>query len=247
MPACTHCAQDCALPLPHPPPQVLPAVNVALDGGSPALGEAALALVRDVAGAVDPSALVPALPALLPRLLRCMAAQAREMVVMADEALAALLAHAPPDACVPLLAAHLPAPGTPPAAAAEDGALVHAAVRSVARVVARLRPEALATVLEPALLPGLRAAYCSPLAEVRKATVDCLVAMWLVRLVRCKACEGCAAAPPRWLTCSHHAHTQVLGDVLVPHLQQLSASQLKLLELYHARARGDGVPARGDA
>jgi CLIP-associating protein 1/2 len=58
--------------------------------------------------------------------------------------------------------------------------VLHAAIRGLRRVVVRMQPAGLAAHLQPVLMPGLCAAYRSPLADVRKATVDCLVGIWQV-------------------------------------------------------------------
>lgn len=165
--------------------QIMDALCAALDGGSPAQRDAALMLARDLAAAAQPSLFLPSLPALLPRLLNCAAEQgAREVAVAADEALEQLLARLPPQSCLGLLAPCLPAPGSQLGTDRQAGAQLHAAMRSLQRVVCRMQPAGLAAHLQPLLLPGLCAAYSSPLADVRKATVDCLVAIWLVRLSR---------------------------------------------------------------
>lgn len=65
-----------------------------------------------------------------------------------------------------------------------EGAVLYAALKGLRRTVARLAAVAegisLAEELLPRLVPGLCTSYCSPIADVRKATVDCLVALWLV-------------------------------------------------------------------
>lgn len=150
-------------------------------------------LTRDLAAAAQPSLFLPALPALLPRLLAAAAEQeAREVAVAADEALKALLSRAPPQSCLGLLAPQLPAPG---ATLSEDrgvSAELHAAIRSLRRVAGRMQPAGLGAHLQPLLVPGLCAAYNSPLADVRKAAVDCLVTIWQVGLVWGTGCVVCA-------------------------------------------------------
>ncbi|KAL4451390.1 hypothetical protein ABPG77_009462 [Micractinium sp. CCAP 211/92] len=194
--------------------QVTGALCAALDSGCPVQRDAALMLARDLAAAAQPSLFLPCLPALLPRLLACAAEQsAREVAVAADEALEQLLAHLPPTSCLGLLAPLLPAPASQLSIDRQAGGLLHAAVRSLQRVVSRMQPAGLAAHLEPLLAPGLCAAYCSPLADVRKATVDCLVAIWLV-----------------------------VGEALKPHLEPLSTSQMKLLGIYLDKARRGGQP-----
>ncbi|KAL4420688.1 hypothetical protein ABPG75_010344 [Micractinium tetrahymenae] len=193
--------------------QINGAVCAALDGGSPVQRDAALMLARDLAAAAQPSLFLPCLPALLPRLLDCAAEQgAREVAAAADEALEQLLARLPPQSCLGLLAPRLPAPGSQLGTDRQAGARLHAAVRSLQRVVCRMQPAGLTAHLQPLLLPGLCAAYCSPLADVRKSTVDCLVAIWLV-----------------------------VGDALRPHLEPLSASQMRLLGIYLEKARAAGA------
>lgn len=153
----------------------------ALDSGSPVVRDAGLMLVRDLAAAAQPSLFLPALPALLPRLLACAAEQdAREVAATADEALEQLLQRAPPQTCLGLLVTHLPTAAAALPVDRQAGGELHAVVRSLRRVVARMQPAGLAAHLHPLLLPGLCVAYGSPLADVRKATVDCLVAVWQV-------------------------------------------------------------------
>ena len=156
--------------------------------------DAGLMLARDLAAAVQPSLLLPALPALLPRLLACAAEQeAREVALAADEALERLLQRAPPQACLGLLAEQLPPAGAALPVDRRAGAELYAAVRGLRRVVARMQPAGLSAHLQPLLVPGLCAAYSSPLCDVRKATVDCLVAIWQVG-GGCSLCRGVPAA-----------------------------------------------------
>lgn len=164
------------------PVQITCALCAALDSGGPVQRDAALMLARDLTAAAQPSLFLPCLPALLPLLLDCAAEQgSREVAVAADEALEQLLVRLPPQSCLGLLAPRLPAPGCQLGTDRQAGAQLHATVRSLQRVACRMQPAGLAAHLQPLLLPGLCAAYCSPLADVRKATVDCLVTIWLVR------------------------------------------------------------------
>lgn len=203
-------------------------------------------LVRDLAGAAQPSLFIPLLPALLPRLLGAAAEQeVREVAAAADEALEALLARSPPQSCLGLLAPHLPAPGAALAVDRAAGARLHAAIRGLHRVARRMQPAGLGAHLQPALVPGLCAAYSSPLSDVRKATVDCLVAICQVRVVmrlHCAlvhawllhqtACQ-CAHTPRR-----HSSPVQVVGEAtLRPHLAPLTASQRRLLDIFIERAQ----------
>ncbi|PSC71695.1 CLIP-associated -like isoform A [Micractinium conductrix] len=195
--------------------QVAVSLCAALDSGSAVVREAGLMLARDLSAATQPSLFLPALSALLPRMLGCAAEhEAREVALAAHEALDTLLSRAPPQSCLGLLAPRLPPAGVPPSAAPQEGAALHAAIRGLRRVAARMQPAGLAAHLQPQLVPGLCAAFASPFADVRKATVDCLVAIW-----------------------------QVVGDVLRPHLEPLSASQLKLLTIYRDKARAAGAGA----
>ena len=204
------------------------AVCSALDSCSPtALRESAITLVRDLvaaAGSTQPSLFLPTLPALLPALLACAAEeeqdlQLRELALAADEALEQLLHITPPQSSLALLAPRLPAAGEVAMAAAaaqvdhrHQGFALVAAIRSLRRVVARMQPAGLSAHLQPLLMPGLCAAYCFPLADVRKAAVDCLVAVW-----------------------------RVVGDAVKPHLQPLTSSQMKLLEIYNAQVTASGA------
>jgi hypothetical protein len=161
--------------------QVITALCAALGSSSAVVRDAGLMLTRDLAAAALPSLFLPALPALLPRLLACAAEQEeREVAVAADEALEQLLQRAPPQTCLGLLAPRLPAAGAPLSADRQQRAELHAAIRGLRRVVVRMQPAGLAAHLQPVLMPGLCAAYRSPLADVRKATVDCLVGIWQV-------------------------------------------------------------------
>ena len=158
--------------------QVITALCAALGSSSAVVRDAGLMLTRDLAAAALPSLF---LPALLPRLLACAAEQEeREVAVAADEVLEQLLQRAPPQTCLGLLAPRLPAAGAPLSADRQQGAELHAAIRGLRRVVVRMQPAGLAAHLQPVLMPGLCAAYRSPLADVRKATVDCLVGIWQV-------------------------------------------------------------------
>ena len=81
-----------------------------------------------------------------------------------------------------------------------------APVRCVGGVVARMSAEALRDVA-PEIVPGLVEAFNSTSADVRKAVVDALVAMY-----------------------------DALGDWLLPRLAGLTAAQQKLLTIYINRA-----------
>lgn len=166
------------------PRQVVEALCAALASSSPlVVRDAGLMAARDLAAAAQPSLFLPALPLLLPHLLACASEQeARELAAAADEALDVLLARAPPQSCLGLLVQHLPPAGGPPAVERRRSAHLHAVLRCLRRVVGRMQPAGLAAHLQPQLLPGLCATFGSPLADVRKATVDCLVAVWQVRL-----------------------------------------------------------------
>lgn len=192
--------------------QILAAAFVGLDSGSGPLEEAAALLVRDLAAALPPALFEPATPALLPRLLACAArAEAREVAVAADEALDALLRRVDPEPCLALLAPRLPAESVPQPTEASLMEPQRAAVRSLRRVLLRLPPPAVVARLD-SLVPSLRAAYGSQFTEMRKAVVDCLVAVCLA--------VGKAAAEP--------------------HLAPLSASQRRLLDVYVQRAADAG-------
>ncbi len=255
------------------------AVCTALAGGSPVVvRDAGLMAARDLAAAAQPSLFLPSLPVLLPHLLACAAEQeARELAAAADEALEVLLARAPPQSCLGLLVQHLPSAGAPPAMERRRSAHLHAVLRCLRRVVARMQPAGLAAHLQPQLLPGLCATFGSPLADVRKATVDCLVAVWQVCFFFGRDLAGSIAFGQGWQaahaersvltsTTVHHvcckcmvhssprwdgtqpdpptyplAHAQVVGDALQPHLEPLSASQLKLLHIYIDKSRPQGA------
>lgn len=161
--------------------QVMAAVCAALGSTSLVLRDTGLMLARDLAAAVLPSLFLPTLPLLLPMLLACAAEQeAREIVLAADEALEALLLRAPPQSCLGVLAPRLPAIGDSLSTDRQQGAELHATIRSLRRVVVHMQPAGLSAHLQPLLLPGLCTTYRSPLTDVRKATVDCLISIWLV-------------------------------------------------------------------
>ena len=82
-----------------------------------------------------------------------------------------------------LLAQRLPQHGAPLTADPHEGGLLYGALKNIKRVVQRLGAEEASRALSPCLVPGLCVAYCSPIADVRKATVDCLVTLSLVSLV----------------------------------------------------------------
>lgn len=222
-------------------------------------------LARDLSAATQPSLFLPALSALLPRMLGCAAEhEAREVALAAHEALDTLLSRAPPQSCLGLLAPRLPPAGVPPSAAPQEGAALQAAIRGLRRVAARMQPAGLAAHLQPQLVPGLCAAFASPFADVRKATVDCLVAIWQVGVKGLEAADDSCGRhsffallpwipldtptpgsqpmcpPPTSLPLDL---SQVVGDVLRPHLEPLSASQLKLLTIYRDKARAAGAGA----
>lgn len=167
--------------------QVMEALCAALAGSSPlVVRDAGLMAARDLAAAAQPSLFLPSLPLLLPHLLACAAEQeARELAAAADEALEALLSRAPPQSCLGLLVQHLLPSGAPLAVERRRSAHLHVVLRCLRRVVARMQPAGLAAHLQPQLLPGLCATFGSPLADVRKATVDCLVAVWQVGISAC--------------------------------------------------------------
>lgn len=193
---------------PHCFDALLAGVCNALSNPSPVLREAGLLLARDLGAAAHLPLLQPALPSLLGQLLACAADQlAGEVALAADEALEALLLRAPPQGCLEVLLPRLPSLSDQLSTDRQQGAELLAALRSVRRVAARTQPAVLSAHLQPLLMPRLCIAYGSPLTDLRKATVDCLVSIW-----------------------------QVVGSAIKPHLAPLSASQLKLLEIYCSRA-----------
>ncbi|KAK9843845.1 hypothetical protein WJX81_008697 [Elliptochloris bilobata] len=122
-----------------------------------------------------PAAAPDVLPRLLPSLLLTACDPAREVALATDEALAAVAAHAPADACLPSLLACLPRQGHAPDPNPEP---TQAAVRTLARVLRRMPAGEAAAALQPDLLPRLFQAFAHPAADVRKAVVFCLVDLW---------------------------------------------------------------------
>jgi hypothetical protein len=94
----------------------------------------------------------------------------------------------PPMPSLALLAQRLPQSGAPLTADPLAGSLLYGTLKNLRRVVARMAAADVQRALLaegqqaqfPGVLPGLCMAYCSPIADVRKATVECLVSMWLV-------------------------------------------------------------------
>jgi hypothetical protein len=248
---------------PHCFDALLAGVCSALSNPSPVLREAGLLLARDLGAAAHLPLLQPALPSLLGQLLACAADQlAGEVALAADEALEALLLRAPPQGCLEVLLPLLPSLSDQLSTDRQQGAELLAALRSVRRVAARTQPAVLSAHLQPLLMPRLCIAYGSPLTDLRKATVDCLVSIWQVTglvwlwccllramlywpepaCVWCSACAGRGMSAPLAKPRSTHSRhrflwvVQVVGSAIKPHLAPLSASQLKLLEIYCSRA-----------
>ena len=61
-----------------------------------------------------------------------------------------------------------------------SAAPLRAAIVGLRCALPRLPPSKLLPAVQAGLLPRLFAAYDSPAADVRKATVDCLAAIWAV-------------------------------------------------------------------
>lgn len=86
----------------------------------------------------------------------------------------------PPQPSLALLIPGLPSEGVPLSADPAAAGQLYGVLKCLRRVAARLAPADAQQALASNLLPGLCAAYCSPIADVRKATVDCLVELWMV-------------------------------------------------------------------
>lgn len=107
-----------------------------------------------------------------------------------------------------LLTARLPQASAQLSADPHVGGLLYAALKGLRRLLQRLPAAEAERVLLPDLLPGLCTAYCSPIADVRKATVDCLVALWLVRGLG--PVHAWLHLALQWSLCASHALLQWL-------------------------------------
>lgn len=169
----------------------------------------ALATLRDLAQCA-PEAFAPHANIALPRILDALDEDDDhpEVTLAAVDALDGVVEALPAAAALRALAPHVGGGGAAP-------------VRSLGGVIARMAPEALMRYT-PDLLPGLVEAFNSSSADVRKAVVDTLVAMY-----------------------------DSLGDWLLPQLSGLSPAQQKLVTIYINRAaemRGNKSKAgAGDA
>ena len=191
--------------------QILALCLEALSGGTDTeTAEArvnALATLRDLAQCA-PRAFSPHAAMALPRILDAMRGDSAaasdmeaEVAAAAGDALDGIVEALPADVALRALAPHV----------SEGGA---APVRALGGVVGRMAPDTLMRDT-PDLIPGLVRAFNSSSADVRKAVVDALVAMY-----------------------------DSLGDWLLPQLSVLSPAQQKLVTIYINRAMakpGGGV------
>jgi hypothetical protein len=181
---------------------------------SPAVQEAAAGALGELCSGHPGLLGAEHLPLIIPRCLAAAETDAHPAVAAAAGAvLDALCRHAEPGPCLAALARALPAPpaGADPAV---TGASVTASavlpIRCISAAVQRSPPSTVRSALA-AVVPPLCAAFSSPVQEVRKAVVFCLVDVYLA-----------------------------LGDELMAHLQQLSPAQHKLLLMYVQRATSRG-------
>lgn len=65
---------------------------------------------------------------------------------------------------------------------------LQAATKHIGRVISRMPRAEVMPLLQPHLLPGLFEAFKHASADVRKATVFCLVDLWLVSCPHCAPC-----------------------------------------------------------
>ena len=65
---------------------------------------------------------------------------------------------------------------------------LQAATKHIGRVVSRMSRAEVMPLLQPHLLAGLFEAFKHASADVRKATVFCLVDLWLVSCLHCMPC-----------------------------------------------------------
>ena len=93
-----------------------------------------------------------------------------------------------------------------PIIAHEDGPVLLASIKLLTKVLKKLSKADLEELLDD-IIPGLAHSYKHPMAEVRKGVVFALVEIHLV-----------------------------LGDSMMPHLHDLTSSQMKLLGIYIKRA-----------
>eukprot|EP00891_Asterochloris_glomerata_P008401 jgi/Astpho2/8401/Aster-x1496 len=197
--------------------QVEAKLHKQLDSGSLRARHAAMTALHDLAPRLGP-ALQRSLPRLVGRLLDCTSEPSREVCAAADDAVGALLQQVPAPFALELLRHKLPIPGAAKVGVPE-AAVVQAATKHIGRVISRMPRAEVMPLLQPHLLPGLFEAFKHASADVRKATVFCLVDLWLV-----------------------------VGEALMPHLAPLSVSQMKLITIYvdrrqhHMRANATTAP-----
>ena len=176
----------------------------------------ALFTLRDLARC-SPEAFAPHAPAALPAILDALedpegAERDPEVALGAGDALDGVVDAIAPEAALRALAPRLRLANAAVSSLSEFGTVRNAPnvsaapVRCVGGVVARMSAASLRGVA-PDILPGLVEAFNSTSADVRKAVVDALVAMY-----------------------------DALGDWLLPRLAGLTAAQHKLLTIYINRA-----------
>ena len=176
----------------------------------------ALFTLRDLARC-SPEAFAPHAPAALPAILDALedpegVERDPEVALGAGDALDGVVDAIAPEAALRALAPRLRLTNAPVVSSLSEFGTVKktnvsaAPVRCVGGVVARMSAASLRGVA-PDILPGLVEAFNSTSADVRKAVVDALVAMY-----------------------------DALGDWLLPRLAGLTAAQHKLLTIYINRA-----------
>ena len=177
--------------------------------------ELALLVLREIAGAAPARFVAHAMELVLPRVLR-LSSEGRDVHVAAaaEETAESLVSTildlddpAAREQLLRLLVAQLPHPNE--AAAAPPH--LPRAIGQLARLCKAMGTEALMAAT-PLILPGLFEAFHSPMSDVRKSVVFCLVDMYVI-----------------------------LQDWLWPHLAPLSTSQMKLVSIYIARRRESRV------
>ena len=176
----------------------------------------ALFTLRDLARC-SPEAFAPHAPAALPAILDALedpegVERDPEVALGAGDAVGGVVDAIAPEAALRALAPRLRLTNAPVVSSLSEFGTVKktnvsaAPVRCVGGVVARMSAASLRGVA-PDILPGLVEAFNSTSADVRKAVVDALVAMY-----------------------------DALGDWLLPRLDGLTAAQHKLLTIYINRA-----------
>eukprot|EP00824_Muranothrix_gubernata_P015246 TRINITY_DN3166_c0_g1_i1.p1 TRINITY_DN3166_c0_g1~~TRINITY_DN3166_c0_g1_i1.p1 ORF type:complete len:1165 (+),score=209.18 TRINITY_DN3166_c0_g1_i1:276-3497(+) len=177
--------------------QVLVAVLERVKDDEASVRELAIATIKEMLKNQSAN-FVEFVEVVMARLLECYRDQAREVNQVAEEALEQLIGVLDSNKCLEQLNVMI---------RNEDGAVLQASIRLLAKIVSRLPADSLKEKLN-AILPGLFDAFRNPNADVRKAVVFALVDMYLV-----------------------------MGDEFEPFLKDLNTSQYKLVSIYIQRMK----------